>query len=81
MDTGSYMANQMDDQITGSLAAYEEFLDTLFADMDAFIKKSGWTWQVKDIFDEYKKYSTGVYVSFTARQIITKFEDRLKLTL
>lgn len=80
MDTGSYMANQMDNQIEASQHHYEEFCNELETEITKFIQECGYTWTAIDIFTEYReRYSKGFYVSHTCKIVIKKFEDKLKL--
>lgn len=79
MDTGNYMANQMDNLISAALQEREEFEDKLWSEIATYIKECGYTWQVRDIVDEYcEKYTKGFYTSFSAKQVIKHFEERLK---
>ncbi len=79
MDTGSYMANQIDNLISAGLHQRDEFEDLLWNDMATYIKECGYTWKVQDIIDEYReKYTKGFYTSFSAKQVIKHFEERLK---
>jgi len=82
MDTGSYMQNQMDDQIEASLHQYDEFCNELEKDISNFIKENGYTWTFEEILSEYKnKVSKGFYVSHTCRKITNEFESRLSKLL
>ncbi len=73
------MANKMDDLITAGLMQRDEFEEIMCKDMEAFIKKSGYTWTVQNIINHYREdYSKGNYVSHTCKIVILKFEDRLK---
>lgn len=80
MDTGSYMANQMDDQIEASQHQYEEFCEKTEKEITEFIKECGYTFDSEHIFTEYStKYSKGYYVSHTTKIVIKQFEEKLKL--
>lgn len=79
MDTGNYMAGQMDDLISNDINQYEAFIQDLDNRIEVFIKEHGYTWSVDDIVTEYRdKYSKGFYVSFTCRKVIEHFKDDLK---
>lgn len=79
MDTGNYMANQMDNLITNGIHQYEAFIEDLDNRIEAFIKENGYTWTVQDIVTEYReKYSKGFYVSYTCKKVIEHFKDDLK---
>jgi len=79
MDTGNYMAGQMDDLISNGINQYEAFIQDLDNRIEVFIKEHGYTWSVDDIVTEYRdKYSKGFYVSFTCRKVIEHFKDDLK---
>lgn len=78
MDTGSYMANQMDDLISNSQLQYEKFCEELEKDISAFITKNGYDWTAEEIFKQYReKYSKGYYVSYTCKIVIDEFKERL----
>jgi hypothetical protein len=78
MDTGSYMANQMDDLITAGIMRHEQECEELAEQIETYIKECGYTWKVDDILKEYReKYKQGYYVSYTCKEIIKKFEERL----
>jgi hypothetical protein len=80
MDTGAYMANQIDDQIEASKYHYDEFCDQTEKEITTFIKECGYTFDTEHIFTEYStKYSKGYYVSFTTKFVIQRFEEKLKL--
>lgn len=77
MDTGSYMANQMDDLITAGIMQHEQNCKELYDDIETYIKECGYTWTVDDIIKEYReKYKAGYYVSYTCKEIIEKFKER-----
>jgi len=79
MDTGSYMANQMDDLITAGLHQRDLFEEELHADMELYISEKCYTWSTDAIVKNYiEKYSKGFYVSHTCKDVIIKFQDRLK---
>ena len=81
MDTGAYMANQIDDQITASEYKYQAFCDRLEKDVNEFIEEIGGGWTFDEVLVEYKKYLKDDTVGFEARKIIYRFEERLKLCL
>lgn len=80
MDTGSYMANQMDNLIEASQHEYNKYFDNLENEINDFLKESKYSWTAEEIFTEYReKYSKGFYVSHTCKVVIKKFEEKLKL--
>lgn len=79
MDTGAYMANQMDDLITASQMQYDDFCEKLEKDISEYIKNCEYTFDSKHIFNEYiTKYTKGYYVSYKVKKVIKEFEDKLK---
>jgi len=73
------MANQMDQQIENSQLQYEAFCDELENDISDYIKECDYTFLPSHILEEYReKYSKGIYVSYTTKIVIKRFEDRLK---
>lgn len=78
MDTGSYMANQIDCLIENGLHQMDEFMEDLSNRINKYIKDSRYSWTVEEIIEEYReKYTQGFYVSFTGRDIIENFEEDL----
>lgn len=78
MDTGNYMANQMDSLIENGLHKMDEFLTDLENRIETFIKENKYDWTIEEIVKEYReKYSKGYYVSFTCKNIIENFKDDL----
>ena len=78
MDSGNYMANQMDCLIESGLHQMDEFINDLNNRIDKYIKDSRYSWTVEEIVKEYReKYTQGIYVSFTGRDIIENFEEDL----
>jgi len=55
------------DELTKSVAKYA---DLVRGKIKAYIKKWDYTWTVSDILEEYQKYKRGVYVSWTAKDVI-----------
>lgn len=80
MDTGAYMQNQMDDQISASQEQFQFYCQKLDEEIAAFIKECNYTFDSAHIFNEYSnKYSKGIYVSHTTKIVIKQFEKKLKL--
>ena len=76
-----YMQNQMDNLITASIHQYEVFYDKWCLDIEEFINENSYTWTVEDIFEQYRKYHKGEYISYTAKRTVERFkEDLEKLT-
>lgn len=79
MDTGSYMENQMSDQIEASEHFFQEFLEHLDKRIELFIKENNYDWTAQSIVTEYReKYSKGYYVSFTCEKVIEHFLEDLE---
>ena len=55
MDTGNYMANQMDSLIENGLHQMDEFINDLDNRIEKFIKENGYTWTVEEIVKEYRE--------------------------
>ena len=72
-----YMANQMSDLIENSEAEMEADQNLLNRDIQEFIDKQGYTWTLKDIFEEYRYYKKGFHCVSSAMTIFKKFENRL----
>ena len=78
MDTGNYMANQMDSLIQNGMQEMDDFINDLNSRIELFINQNNYTWTVEEIVTEYiKKYSKGIYVSFTCKNVIETFKDDL----
>ena len=59
--------------------AYSLFVEILKQDIEDYIKKCDYTWTFEEIKTEYsEKYKSGWYVSHTCKDVINKFENRLK---
>lgn len=79
MDTGNYMANQMNNQIEVGLLQYDEFVKDLNVRIEKFIKERGYTWTPEEIVQQYvEMYSKGYYVSHTCKWVIEKFKEDLE---
>lgn len=73
-----YMEQKMDEQIEGALHAQQMEYDRIHHEMTEYIKQCGYTWSADDIMTEYRtKYKKGIYVSFTCKEVIKKFESAL----
>jgi len=78
MDTGNYMANQMDSLIENGSHQMDEFINDLYNRIEKFIKENGYTWTVEEIVKEYReRYTQEFYVSFTCKKVIENFEEDL----
>lgn len=78
MDTGNYMANQMDSLIENGLHQMDEFITDLDNRIEKFIKENGYTLTVEQIVKEYReRYTQGFYVSFTCKKVIENFKEDL----
>jgi len=78
MDTGNYMANQMDSLIESGLHQMDEFINDLENRIELFIKENKYDCTIEEIVKEYReKYSKGYYVSFTCKNVIEFFKDDL----
>jgi len=78
MDTGNYMANQMDNLIESGLHQMDEFINDLDNRIELFIKENNYDLTVQEIVTEYiEKYTKGFYVSFTCKDVIENFKDDL----
>jgi len=79
MDTGNYMANQMDNLIEASQHQHEDFCEKLEKDIAVFIKEKRYDFTAIDVFTEYYlQYSKGYDVKSDVEITIKNFEDRLK---
>jgi hypothetical protein len=79
MDTGAYMANQMDNLIEASQHHHEDFCEKLEKDIAVFIKEKEYDFTEIDVFTEYYlQYSKGYDVKPEVGITIKKFENRLK---
>ena len=78
MDTGAYMQNQMDNLIEQGLHEYDLECEQLDKDIEQYIKDNGFTYSVKDIIECYRSHKEGYYISFTAKQSVNHFKDRLQ---
>jgi hypothetical protein len=77
MDTGEYMAGQMDNLIEAGLQQMEHEFEELTEKIDAYIKECRYTWTVKSIIEQYQKRVRGEYISHTAKEVVLKFENEL----
>jgi NurA-like 5'-3' nuclease len=78
MDTGNYMANQMDDLIENGFHQLDEFWKDLDRRIEKFIQDNNYTWTVEQIVKEYtEKHTQGFYVSFSCCKIIEHFKEDL----
>lgn len=78
MDTGSYMANQMDDLITSGFILQEQMFDELYLDIENYIQERHFTFNVQYVFDKFRAKRKGEYTSWSVNQVIQKFYDRLQ---
>jgi hypothetical protein len=77
MDTGEYMAGQMDRLIEASQYQMEQEYDEMCECIDVYIKECNYTWTVEKIIEQYHKRMRGEYISHTAKDVVIKFENEL----
>lgn len=78
MDTGNYMANQMDSLIENGLYQMDEFINDLNNRIEQFIKENRYTCTVETIVKDYiENYTKSKYVSFTCNKVIENFKEDL----
>ena len=77
MDTGAYMAGQMDNLIEAGLQQMEHEYEELTERIETYLKECRYTWDVKSIIEQYQKRVRGEYISHTAKDVVTKFENEL----
>jgi hypothetical protein len=78
MDTGNYMANQMDDLIQNGIIQMDQFINDLDNRIGEFIKENNYSWTTQEIVKQYReKYSQGYYVSSTCKKVIEQFKEDL----
>jgi len=78
MDTGSYMANQMDNLIESGLREMDAFIDDMYIRIESFIKENGYDWKSEQIVKAYTEdYSKGHYVCYSLKKVIENFKEDL----
>jgi hypothetical protein len=79
MDTGAYMANQMDDLIEAGIRQREYEWEQLVVDIETYITECGYTWTMNTVIEQYHKYKRGEYICHTAKDMINKFKHKLDI--
>jgi len=47
--------------------------------IQSYIKRCGYTWTVDVIIEQYQKKQRGEYISFTAKDVVSRFDKELDI--
>ena len=72
------MEQKMQEQMEGSEYAHQQAYENVCEKIENYIKDCNYTWTVKEVFEQYWKYKRNEYISFTANDIVDKFNNEIE---